>query len=309
VPQWNAVLIQKKSELITVARQQLADLGAQKNEQEQIIKNAQNNLDAITTSINSTQGTLNSLQNQINTQQAAVNSAKAYNDSAYNIYVSAKAQSDFLSYSYQSALNSNSSMLAAKVLCDFGFGSCGVYNSSQYSYNASIISQYNAASARTSSTYASYTNYNSQYSASLNTLNSLKNQQAQTANILTNLNSQKNQLTSNISAANSKIISLSLQISQALIKFSPLEAAESRIKSDQTIYSETKGAIEARCAEFIAEINDFLLIANQEFIEKASAIDWEVKYTGILDKQRDIELKISNLKDLVSKLDGYLASL
>ena len=130
-------------------------------------------------------------------------------------------------------------MLAAKVLCDFGFGSCGIYSSYQYSYNASIISQYNSASARTSSAYASYSNYNSQYAASLSTLNSLKNQQVQFTNTINSLNSQKTQINQTISNADSKIGTLTPQISQALLKFTPLEAAENRIESDLKTYLES----------------------------------------------------------------------
>jgi chromosome segregation ATPase len=309
VPAWNETLVQTKKSLIDGTREQLFSLEDQKDAQEQIKKDSQNSLLTINNSISSTQNSINSLQNQINNQQSIVNNAKFYNDSAYNTYVSAKAQSDYLSYSYQSAINSNSSMLAAKVLCDFGFGSCGVYSSYQYSYNASIISQYNSASARTSSAYASYSNYNSQYASSLSTLSSLKNQQVQFTNNLNTLNNQKAQLNQAISSSESKIASLTPQIAQALLKFTPLEAAENRIEADQKNYLDTKNLLEAKGAELIVAIDEFLLLATPEFVEKSSNSTWDAKYLFLLGLQKDIDLKASDLRSLISSLDSYLNTL
>jgi len=309
VPAWNETLVQTKKSLIDGTREQLFSLEDQKDAQEQIKKDSQNSLLTINNSISSTQNSINSLQNQINNQQSIVNNAKFYNDSAYNTYVSAKAQSDYLSYSYQSAISSNSSMLAAKVLCDFGFGSCGVYSSYQYSYNASIISQYNSASARTSSAYASYSNYNSQYASSLSTLTSLKNQQVQFTNNLNTLNNQKAQLNQAISSSESKIASLTPQIAQVLLKFTPLEAAENRIEADQKNYLDTKNLLEAKGAELIVAIDEFLLLATPEFVEKSSNSTWDAKYLFLLGLQKDIDLKASDLRSLISSLDSYLNTL
>jgi len=309
VPAWNETLVQTKKSLIDGTREQLFSLEDQKDAQEQIKKDSQNSLLTINNSIGSTQNSINSLQNQINNQQSIVNNAKFYNDSAYNTYVSAKAQSDYLSYSYQSAISSNSSMLAAKVLCDFGFGSCGVYSSYQYSYNASIISQYNSASARTSSAYASYSNYNSQYASSLSTLSALKNQQVQFTNNLNTLNNQKAQLNQAISSSESKIASLTPQIAQALLKFTPLEAAENRIEADQKNYLDTKNLLEAKGAELIVAIDEFLLLATPEFVEKSSNFTWDAKYLFLLGLQKDIDLKASDLRSLISSLDSYLNTL
>jgi chromosome segregation ATPase len=309
VPVWNDTLIQTKKALIDGMRSQLFSLEDQKEDQEQIKKNAQNDLQIINNSISTTQSNFNSLQNQINTQQNVVNNAKVYHDSAYNSYVSVKAQSDYLSYSYQSALSSNSAMLTAKVLCDFGFGSCGIYSSAQYSYNASIISQYNSASARTSSAYASYSNYYNQYSSSLSTLTALKNQQVQYTNNLNSLNSQKNQISQTISTSESKIANLIPQIAQAVVKFTPFEAAENRIESDLKIYLDTKNLLEVKCAELVVAIDEFLLLANQEFIEKTSASTWDAKYLAMLGLQKDIDLKTSVISLLLSSLDSYLNTL
>jgi chromosome segregation ATPase len=309
VPVWNETLVQTKKSLIDGTREQLFSLEDQKDAQEQIKKDSQNSLLTINNSISSTQNSINTLQNQINNQQSIVNNAKIYNDSAYNSYVSAKAQSDYLSYSYQSAISSNSSMLAAKVLCDFGFGSCGVYSSYQYSYNASIISQYNSASARTSSAYASYSNYNSQYASSLSTLSSLKNQQVQFTNNLNSLNNQKAQLNQAISSSESKIASLTPQIAQALLKFSPLEAAENKIEADQKNYLDTKNLFEVKGAELIVAIDEFLLLATPEFVEKSSNSTWDAKYLVLLNMQKEIDLWASDLRSLISSLDSYLNTL
>lgn len=309
VPEWNLALVQSKKTLIDGARELLFSLEDQKDDQEQIKKDAQITLQTVINSISANQSNLNSLQNQINSQQSVVNNAKFYNDSAYNTYVSVKAQSDYLSYSYQNAISSNSSMLAAKVLCDFGFGSCGIYSSYQYSYNASIISQYNSASARTSSAYASYSNYNSQYAASLSTLNSLKNQQVQFTNNINSLNSQKTQINQTISNADSKIGTLTPQISQALLKFTPLEAAENRIESDLKTYLESKNLLEVKCAELVVAIDEFLLLATQDFLVKTSTASWDAKYIALLDLQKDIDIKVSGQRSLLTSLDSYLNTL
>ena len=107
VPEWNLALVQSKKSLIDGARELLFNLEDQKDDQEQVKKDAQITLQTVNNSISASQSNLNSLQNQINSQQSVVNNAKFYNDSAYNTYVSVKAQSDYLSYSYQNAISSN----------------------------------------------------------------------------------------------------------------------------------------------------------------------------------------------------------
>jgi chromosome segregation ATPase len=309
IPLLSDSLIQSKKALIEESRAQIIDLQKQKEAAEQVKNNSQSSLVSIGNSLNIAQSNVNSLQNQVNSQQSVVNFSKSNYDASYTTYVSAKAQSDYLSYSYQNALSSNSAMMAAKVMCDFGFGSCGVYSSAQYSYNASIISQYNAASARTSSAYASYSNYNSQYVSSLNTLNSLKAQQAQFTNTINSLNSQKNQINQTISNADSKIGTLTPQISQALLKFTPLEAAENRIESDLKTHLESKNLLEVKCAELVVAIDEFLTLADQDFLDKASIASWDAKYRNLINLQSQIDLKVSEMKSLLSSLDSYLNTL
>lgn len=305
----NDSLIESKKALIENARNQLIELQKQKSAEEEVKTNNQNTITNINNSISTAQSNINTLQGQITSQQNTVNYSKANSDSAYNAYISAKAQSDYLSYSYQSALNSNSSMLAAKVLCDFGFGSCGIYSSAQYSYNASIISQYNSASARTSGAYASYSSYYNQYSSDLNTLNALKTQQSQLNSSISTLNSQKNQANANISNAQSKISGLEVQINQAISKFGPLESAEKRIDQDMQRYSEIKGIIDLKAAEFQVAINSFFEIATENFIATASVANWNARYSTLTSLQKEIDLKVSEINSLISALESFLNSI
>lgn len=305
----NISLIETKKLLIEDSRNMLIDLQKQKETTQQTKIANQNNLAAYNNSISNAQNNLNSLANQISSQQSTVNYLKINNDSSYNAYVSAKAQSDYLSYSYQRALSDNSAMLSSKVLCDFGFGYCGIYSAAQYSYNSSIISQYNSASARTSGAYASYASYNSQYSSNLNALNSLKAQQTQFSNSISSLNSQKSQATQNISLAESRIANLEILINQAIGKFSPLENAEKRIEQDLQRYSEIKGLIEIQSAAYVVEIDTFLTIADEAFVLSASTANWNSKYSVLTSSQKDIESKLAEIKTLISVLESFLNTL
>ena len=137
----------------------------------------------------------------------------------------------------------------------------------------------------------------------------LKNQQVQYTNNLNSLNSQKNQISQTISTSESKIASLIPQIAQAVVKFTPFEAAENRIESDLKIYLDTKNLLEVKCAELVVAIDEFLLLANQEFIEKTSSSTWDAKYLAMLGLQKDIDLKTSVISLLLSSLDSYLNTL
>jgi len=305
----NETLIETKKTLIENSRNQLIELQKQKSTEEKVKLDNQNNIATFNNSISANQANINSLQSQITSQQNTVNYSKANSDSAYNAYVSAKAQSDYLSYSYQSALSSNTSMMTAKVLCDFGFGSCGIYSAAQYNYNASIISQYNSASARTSGAYASYSSYYNQYSSDLSTLNSLKSQQTQLSNNINTLNAQKNQANINISNAQAKISSLELQINQATAKFAPLENAENRITQDLQKYSEIKGQIDLKSADFVVAVDTFLKMADESFVSTASVNNWNSRYSALIALQKEIDLKVSEIKSLVNSLESYLNTL
>jgi chromosome segregation ATPase len=126
---------------------------------------------------------------------------------------------------------------------------------------------------------------------------------------LNSLNNQKAQLNQAISSSESKIASLTPQIAQALLKFTPLEAAENRIEADQKNYLDTKNLLEAKGAELIVAIDEFLLLATPEFVEKSSNSTWDAKYLFLLGLQKDIDLKASDLRSLISSLDSYLNTL
>jgi chromosome segregation ATPase len=309
IPLLSDSLIQSKKALIEESRAQIIDLQKQKEAAEQVKNNSQSSLVSISNSLNIAQSNVNSLQNQVNSQQSVVNFSKSNYDTSYTAYVSAKAQSDYLSYSYQNALSSNSAMMTAKVLCDFGFGSCGVYSSAQYSYNASIISQYNSANSRTAAAYAAYSSNGSQYTSNVNTLNSLKSQLTQFNTALNSLISQKNQANLNFSNSQLKISSLETQISALLAKFTTLESAEKRIAQDLQMYSEAKGLIELRSAELIVAVDAFIRIADENFTATTSVANWNSRYSNLLGLQKDIDSRVAEMKSLSSALDAYLNTL
>jgi hypothetical protein len=302
----NTILIEEKKLLIINSKKTLIDLQEQNSEAQQAKIINQNNLANINNSISSAQNTLNSLANQINIQQNNVNSAKFNNDASYNSYTSAKAQSDSLYYPSQRAMSDNSAMLAAKVLCDFGFGNCGIYSAAQYSYNLSIISQYNSASARTSSAYSSYSSYNSQYLSAFNALTSLKSQQSQSSNSIASLNNQKNQASQNISSADTKISNLEILIKQSLAKVALLESAEKRIEADLLEYSRLKGLVELNSPQYVVAVDKFLLIADEVFILSASIPNWNNKYVATTMLQGELESWLAKIKILVSSIESFL---
>jgi len=59
----------------------------------------------------------------------------------------------------------------------------------------------------------------------------------------------------------------------------------------------------------VVAIDEFLLLANQEFIEKTSSSTWDAKYLAMVSLQKDIDLKTSVISLLLSSLDSYLNTL
>jgi hypothetical protein len=120
------------------------------------------------------------------------------------------------------------------------------------------------------------------------------------------LNSQKSQVSQNISNADSKIANLEILINQTSAKFVPLESAEKRIEQDLQKYSEIRGLIEINSAEYIVAIDNFLQIADEAFISNASVVNWNNKYAVLLTFQKDIEFKLTEVKNLASALESFL---
>jgi hypothetical protein len=307
-PLMNSSLVDSKKAFIENSRTAIIELQKQKTAEEQVKITNQNNIVNINNSISSAQSNVVSLQNQINSQQVRANNSKALNDSAKNTWVSAKAQSDYLYSSYQSALNSNAAIIANRVLCDFGFTSCGGSTSFQESYNRSVINQYNSASARTAGALASYVSYNEQWVSDLRTLDSLNAQQAQFRNSINTLNAQKNQANVNIANGDTKLTNLNTQISQAQMKFIPLESAERRIAQDLSSYELTKGAVDLKSAELVVAIDAFLQGADEAYISTASSTNWNTRYGKLSILQKEIDQKLFELKSLISSLEIFMSS-
>lgn len=308
IPLMNSPLVDTKKAFIENSRTAINELQKQKTAEEQIKITNQNNIVNINNSLSSAQSNVNSLQNQINSQQVTANNSKAFNDSAKNAWVSAKAQSDYLYSSYQSALNSNAAIIANRVLCDFGFISCSGSSSFQESYNRSVINQYNSASARTAGALASYVSYNEQWVSNLRTLDSLNAQQAQSRNSIDTLNAQKNQANVNIANADTKLANFNAQITQAQTKFIPLENAERRIAQDLSSYDGIKGAVDLKSAELVVAIDAFLQAADETYISTASATSWNSRYGNLSILQKEIDQKLLELKSLISSLEIFMSS-
>ena len=307
-PLMNSSLVDSKKAFIANSRTAIIELQKQKTAEEQVKITNQNNIVNINNSISSAQSNVVSLQNQINSQQVRANNSKVLNDSAKNAWVSAKAQSDYLYSSYQSALNSNAAIIANRVLCDFGFTSCSGSTSFQESYNRSVINQYNSASARTAGALASYVSYNEQWVSDLRTLDSLNTQQAQSRNSINTLNAQKNQANLNIANADTKLTNLNAQITQAQTKFLPLESAERRIAQDLSNYELTKGAVDLKSAELVVAIDAFLQGADETYISTASSTNWNTRYGNLSILQKEIDQKLLELKSLISSLEIFMSS-
>jgi chromosome segregation ATPase len=308
IPLMNISLIDSKKAIIDNSRNTIIELQKQKTSEEQAKITNQNSIVNINNLISSAQSNINSLQNQINSMQVTANNSKVLNDSAKNAWVSAKAQSDYLYSSYQSALNSNAAIIANRVLCDFGFTSCSGSSSFQESYNRSVINQYNSASARTAGALASYVSYNEQWVSNLRTLDSLNAQQAQFRNSVNTLNAQKNQANTNIANADTKLTNLNTQITQAQAKFIPLENAERRISQDLSSYDGIKGVLDLKSAELVVAIEAFLQGADEAYISTASSTNWNTRYGNLSNLQKEIDQKMLELKSLISSLEVFLSS-
>jgi uncharacterized coiled-coil protein SlyX len=68
--------------------------------------------------------TIGQLQSQVSSTNSSITVLKAAADNAYKTYSNAAAVTNSYAYAASRAESENASMLAAKVLCDFGFGSC-----------------------------------------------------------------------------------------------------------------------------------------------------------------------------------------
>jgi len=302
-------LIEDKKNVVAEKRKILNSLELSLSNEKMNNVGLANRLKDLDKSLLDLQNRSNSIQSQINLQQTVVNASKANSDATYRIYMSAKSQSDSLYYSYQRALDDNSAMLSAKVLCDFGFGYCGIYNSFQYSLNASTISRYNSAAAATSSAYSTWVNYNSKYTSDLNALNTLKNQLSEVSNSLANLTAQRNSTRQSLENSSSNINSLETQFKSSQSAFVKFEQAEERISKDSFTYSETLIRYKSKRDELAETIQLLINLASDEFIASASAEVWDPKLSEISDLKNELDQLSQTLKSISFDLTAFLRNL
>jgi hypothetical protein len=309
IQQIDSALVTSKKSLIEGKRKIVADLQTTLDVEKMNNTSLTTRFDEITSSLTSTQSRVASIQSQINSQQSIVNAAKVNNDVAYNSYLAAKVTSDSLSYAYQRALNDNAAMLSAKVLCDFGFGSCGIYNSFQYSMNASTISQYNNAISRTSSAYATWTNYNARYTSELASLNLLRSQLTEANNLYNSQNSQRNVLKQNLDISTAKVVSLATQLKNAQVDLVKYEEADKRILEDTFIHSEKVKEFLSLAQELNNSIQNLVDVSTDEFIRSASTEIWNPKLEEISETQLKFDTVREEIRNVALELSAYLARL
>ncbi len=302
-------LIEMKKNLVEEKRKSLTSLELSLNSEKTNNLGLTNRLRDLDKSLLDLQSRSNSIQSQIDSQQAVLNTSKANSDATYRIYISAKTQSDSLYYSYQRALDDNSAMLSAKVLCDFGFGYCGIYNSFQYSLNASTISRYNSAVAATSSAYSTWVNYNSKYTSDLNTLNTLKNQLSEVSNSLANLTAQRNATRQSLETSSSNVNLLETQLKNSQSDFVKFEEAEKRISIDSFAHSETSIKYKSKRGELAETIQLLINLASDEFIASASPEVWDPKLIEITDLKEELDQLSQALKTISFDLSAFLRNL
>lgn len=302
-------LIEDKKNIVEEKKRNLLSLETSLNNEKTNSVGLKNRLGDIDKSLIELQNRSNSIQSQINSQQVVVNTSKANNDATYRLYISAKAQSDSLYYSYQRAVDDNSAMLSAKVLCDFGFGYCGIYNSFQYSLNASTISRYNSAVAATSSAYTTWASYNSKYTSDLNTLNTIRNQFNEVSNSLANLTAQRNSTRQSLENSISNINSLEMQLKSSQSDFVKFQQAEVRINSDSFTYSETLNKYQSKRVELAETIQLLINLATDEFIASASTQVWDPKLIAIDSLKGELDKLSQMLKSISFDLTTFLRSL
>ena len=120
---------------------------------------------------------------------------------------------------------------------------------------------------------------------------------------------QKNQIDSDLSDTESKIANLDLLINQSLTRLVTLENAEKRISQDLQKHSEIRALLESRSADLVAAIDSFLSVADANFISTTSAANWDSKYLGIVNIQKDIDSSLIEIKELAISLENFLKTL
>lgn len=287
IQEWGKVLSDFKSKVSKSAESVKAkesELGLTQTQYNQKLQELQNN-----------QSTRNTLESQVRSAEGELVTLKQSYDIASQNYLSAKSVSDSLYYKYQYALNENSAILANRVLCDFGFISGTSCSWGNYNYNASVISQYNSAIARTNSLSSNYSYTYSAYTNGLSRLSSLKNQSSTVNNSIAILNNQ--------------VITLQREIGTK-------QGELTKLKSENTIY-EGKNAVVNRFLESIAGLESRLSVAIQEhnlnidaFMIESDEVKVALQGKLLSDLQsNDWVLLISELKSARAKVSTSFSTI
>jgi chromosome segregation ATPase len=248
------------------------------------------------------QSTRSALEVQVRSTESQLVSLKQSYDFASQNYLSAKSVSDSLYYQYQRAYNENAIILTNRVLCDFGFVSGTSCSWGNYNYNASVISQYNSALARTNSLAGSYSNSYSAYTNGLTRLSSLRSQSSAVNISITSLNNQA--------------VSLQRDLGVRQVELT-------KAKSDNTAY-EGKDVVVNRHLDSLANVESKLKTAIQEhnsnidaFLQESNAIKVTLEgkslsevqneeWTSLISKLKMARTKVSTSYSLVIQTSASL---
>ena len=130
---------------------------------------------------------ISQLKTKLSDTYARVSIFEAASNSAYNKYSNAVAVTNSYEVAASRAESENIAMAGAKVLCDFGFGSCGIYNSTVYSLNAATIRNRNAAKVISDSAYNSYSQAYANYKSAFDEIGIIQNQIVQSTSTVQKL--------------------------------------------------------------------------------------------------------------------------
>jgi len=175
--------------------------------------------------------------------------------------------------------------------------------------NASTISQYNSAIARTSSAYTTWTNYNAKYTSELASLNLFRNQLTEANNLYTSQNSQRNSLKQNLDSSTAKVVSLETQVKNAQVDLVKYEEADKRILQDTFIHSEKVKEFLGLAQDLNSAIQNLVDVSTDEFVRSASAEIWNPKLEEISAIQSKFETVKEDIRKVALELSAYLARL
>jgi hypothetical protein len=131
---------------------------------------------------------------------ASVAILAAATDSGYKKYAETAAVTTSYEIAASRAESENITMLGAKVLCDFGFGSCDIYNSTVYNLNAATIRSRNAAKVNSDNAYDAYSQAYEKYKSAYDGIAIIQNQIVQSTSTIQKLTSELSTNTTNLQA-------------------------------------------------------------------------------------------------------------